>query len=72
MTFQMPRLDAVAAQWRSFAGNDQVVLSILALVIGAAVGYGTIAFRYLLGLIQEFFYGFSSHQIATLAADLDW
>ena len=72
MTFHMPQLDAVAARWRSFAGNDQVVLSILALVIGAAVGYGTIAFRYLLGLVQEFFYGFSSHQVATLAANLEW
>lgn len=72
MTFHMPRLDAVAARWRSFAGNDQVVLSILALVIGATMGYGTIAFRYLLGLIQEVFYGFSSHQVATLAANLEW
>ena len=72
MTFHMPRLDAVAAQWRSFAGNDQVVLSVLALVIGVAVGYGTIGFRYILGVIQEVFYGFSSQQFATLTADLDW
>ncbi|MBH63776.1 MAG: chloride channel protein [Alphaproteobacteria bacterium] len=72
MTFQIPRLDAVVAQWRSFARNDQVVLSALALIIGAAVGYGTIGFRLLLGLIQEVFIGFSSHKVATLAAELEW
>ncbi len=72
MTFRVPRLDAVAARWRSFAGNDQIVLSVLALVIGVAVGYGTIGFRLVLGLIQEVFYGFSSQRVATLADDLAW
>lgn len=72
MAFHMPRLDAVAAKWRSFASNDQVVLSILALIIGAAMGYGTIGFRYLLGQIQELYYGFSSHQFATFTASLEW
>ena len=72
MTSQLPRLDAVAARWRSFAANDQVVLSALALVIGVAVGYGTIGFRLLLGLVQEVFYGFSAQQVATLADNLAW
>ncbi len=72
MMFQMPRLDTVVAQWRSFTRNDQVVLSALALIIGAAVGYGTIGFRLLLGLVQEIFYGCSSYKVATLAAGLEW
>ena len=49
MTFRPPRLDVVTARWRSFAGNDQVVLSALAAVVGVAVGYGAIGFRLLLG-----------------------
>ena len=72
MTSRSPRLDAVTARWRSFAGNDQVVLSALAAVIGVAVGYGAIGFRLLLASIQEVFYGFSSQQVATLADDLAW
>ena len=72
MTSRSPRLDAVTARWRSFAGNDQVVLSALAAVIGVAVGYGAIGFRLLLASIQEIFYGFSSQQVATLADDLAW
>ena len=68
----MPRLDAVAGRWRSFARNNQVVLSVLALVIGVAMGYGTIAFRYALGVVQDVFYGFSSQEFTTLTADLEW
>lgn len=72
MTFHMPRLDTVVAQWRSFAKNDQVILSVLAIVIGVAVGYGTIGFRYALGQVQALLYGFSSQQVATLAGNLEW
>lgn len=55
-----------------FGRNDQVVLSILAVVIGAAAGGAAIAFRDAIGGIQWLAYGFSGEQVATLAAELPW
>jgi len=55
-----------------FGRNDQVVLSILAVVIGAAAGGAAIAFRDAIGGIQWLVYGFSGEQVATLAAQLPW
>ncbi|MEQ8354908.1 MAG: chloride channel protein [Kiloniellaceae bacterium] len=55
-----------------FSRNDQVVLSILAVVIGAAAGGAAIAFRDAIGGFQWLVYGFSGEQVATLAAGLAW
>ena len=55
-----------------FGRNDQVVLSILAVVVGAASGGAAIAFRDAIGGFQWLVYGFSHEHVATLAASLPW
>jgi CIC family chloride channel protein len=55
-----------------FGRNDQVVLSILAVVIGAAAGGAAVAFRDAIGGFQWLAYGFSHEQVATAIAGLPW
>ena len=55
-----------------FRRNDQVVLSILAVVIGAAAGGAAIAFRDAIGGFQWLAYGFSNEKVASLASELPW
>ena len=57
---------------RRFGRNDQLILSVLAVVIGAAAGGAAVVFRYGIGLIQQAGFGFSSESVATLAAALPW
>lgn len=57
---------------RKFGRNDQVILSVLALVIGVAAGLAETAFRAGIALVQELGYGFSSDKVASLAATLPW
>ena len=52
--------------------NDQLVLAVLAVVIGAAAAAGAIGFRLLLGGVQFLGYGFSSERLASLASALPW
>ncbi|MDH3658795.1 MAG: chloride channel protein [Alphaproteobacteria bacterium] len=58
--------------WREFWGNDQVVLFILAALIGAAAGYGAIAFRLLTAGLQFGLFGNHMDQIVSYAARLPW
>jgi CIC family chloride channel protein len=55
-----------------FGRNDQVVLSVLAVVIGAAAGAAAIGFRSTIDLVQWCFYGWRDGEIASLAAQLPW
>ncbi len=57
---------------KKFGRNDQVILSVLALVIGVAAGLAETAFRSGIALVQELGYGFSSEKVASLAASLPW
>ena len=57
---------------RHILRNDQLVLAVLAVVIGAAASAGAIGFRLLLGGIQYIGYGFSSERVASLASVLPW
>ena len=52
--------------------NDQLVLALLAVVIGSASAVGAIAFRHLLGGIQFLGFGSTSERVATLASALPW
>ncbi|MDH3473629.1 MAG: chloride channel protein [Rhodospirillales bacterium] len=57
---------------RRFGRNDQVVLAVLAVVIGAAAGGAAIVFRYAIDLVQWSSFGFRGEAVATLAAELPW
>ncbi len=72
MAWRMPSAGSLARQWNRITHNDQVILSVLAMVIGVAAGYGAIAFRWLLAGVQQIAFGFSSENVYTLAAELPW
>lgn len=55
-----------------FGRNDQVVLSILAVIVGAAAGLAAIAFRDAIGGFQWIAYGFSHERVATGIAAVPW
>jgi CIC family chloride channel protein len=55
-----------------FGRNDQVVLSILAVVIGAAAGGAAVAFRDAIGGFQWLAYGFNHERVASIARELPW
>ncbi len=57
---------------RRVFGNDQLVLGVLSLVVGAAVGGAIVGFRELIGLIQLQFYGTASERLASQAVTLPW
>ncbi|MDH5411305.1 MAG: chloride channel protein, partial [Alphaproteobacteria bacterium] len=52
--------------------HEQVVLSMLAAVIGGIGGGAAIAFREGLGAVQYLFYGFSSEQVVTHIEGVAW
>lgn len=59
-------------RFRRIFRNDQLVLAVLAILVGLAAGVGTILFRLLLGGVQFLAYGFPSERVAGLAAQLPW
>ncbi len=62
----------VRARWHQFTHNDQVKLSILALIIGIGIGYGALGFRMGIEAIQNGTFGFSLHDGFQLMANLPW
>lgn len=42
---------------RSFRQNDQLTLSVIAVIVGVAAGYAALAFRWLIGMLQTLTYG---------------
>jgi CIC family chloride channel protein len=66
------RLPRLAVRWRRFRRNEQVVLNVLAVLIGVAVAYAAIAFRLGIGLAQLGALGFASERLWALAAALPW
>lgn len=57
---------------RQFVRNDQLILSVLALIVGAAVGGAVIAFRETIALVQTVFYGTGSERLFVHAGALPW
>jgi CIC family chloride channel protein len=57
---------------RQLSRNVQVILSLLAVAIGAAAGLAAIGFRAVIDLIQQLGFGFSGEAVATLAELLPW
>lgn len=58
--------------WRNLSRNDQVLLFFLAVILGAAAGYGALAFRYLVYGLQFFLFGNPADLIASHVAGLAW
>ncbi len=55
--------------WQT-ARNDHLILSILALIVGAAAGYGALGFRLAADLVSNMFWGVPDEQVPSHAVDL--
>ena len=62
----------VRARWHQFTHNDQVKLSVLALIIGIGIAYGALGFRLGIEAIQRETFGFPLHYGFHLIAALPW
>jgi CIC family chloride channel protein len=69
---RLPNFGQILERLDRLTRHEQVILSILAIVIGGIGGGSAIAFREALGAIQFVFYGFSDERVATLAGVLAW
>ena len=67
-----PDFKSVLTSWRKSLRNEQFILSLLAVVIGALAGYGAIVFRELIGMIQLFAFGSDSDYLLSVANYLPW
>ncbi len=54
------------------ARTEPVLLTILAVVLGIAAAYGSIAFRLLIALVQRIAYGSGSELLFSVASELAW
>ena len=60
------------ASLRRFGRSDQVVLSVMAVLIGAAGGGAAIGFRYAIDAVQWLGFGYAGEALASHAEGLDW
>jgi chloride channel protein, CIC family len=63
---------SIAQTWRRVTRNDQLLLFFLAVMVGAAAGYGALLFRLLTAAIQTLFLGDGTEHVAGIAATLPW
>ena len=66
----VPLASRILSRFRHVAGDQQLRLSALALVIGVVAAFGAVLFRELIELVQQGFFGFSTERLASLAATL--
>jgi chloride channel protein, CIC family len=57
---------------RKLTRNDQIILSLLAVVAGAVVAYGSLAFRWLIGVVQHGFLSDPQEYLLSIAILLPW
>ena len=57
---------------RKLTRNDQIILSLLAVVAGAAVAYGSLGFRWLIGVVQHLFFSDPQEELLSIAILLPW
>lgn len=65
-------LNGLFAQLKRLSHNDQVILSLLAVVIGILAGLAAIGFRHAIDAVQHLGYGFGGEQMVTLVEALPW
>ena len=65
-------MDLLTRAWVDFWRNDQVVLFVLAAVIGMAAGYGALGFRLFAAGLQWGLFGNPMDQIVSSATSLPW
>jgi len=65
-------MELITRAWFDFWRNDQVVLFVLAAIIGMAAGYGAIGFRLLAAGMQWGLFGNPMDQIVSSATRLPW
>jgi CIC family chloride channel protein len=63
---------SIAQTSRRVTRNDQLLLFFLAVMVGAAAGYGALLFRLLTAAIQILFLGDGTEHVASIAATLPW
>jgi CIC family chloride channel protein len=69
----MAKLSERIFRWiKSFSTNDQIVLSVLAVLVGVAAGGAAIGFRLAISGFQYLGYGFAGESLATWARYLPW
>ncbi len=72
MAWRRPQLGALPASLRRFGTNDQVILSVLAAVIGVAVAYAAYGFRVWIGAVQFGAFGFPDESAVEGFMALPW
>ncbi len=72
MSSHRSKMSRVMMRLRRVIRNDQLILAILALVVGAAAGGGVVLFREGIGLVQTVFYGSATNQLYTHVQGLAW
>lgn len=65
-------MELITRAWLGFCRNDQVVLFILAAIIGMAAGYGALGFRLLVAGQQYLLFGNPMDRIFSSAVSLPW
>lgn len=72
MSSHRSKMSRVMMRLRRVIRNDQLILAILALVVGAAAGGGVVLFREGIGLVQTVFYGSPTAHLYTHVQGLQW
>ena len=57
---------------KRLGGNEHIILSIVAILIGLMVGYGAILFRYLIETFQYLFMGSGHEEVVEIVQGLPW
>ena len=65
-------IDPVKKTFNGVLHNDQIVLSCLAVIVGAAAGYAAIGFRMLADLVATLLYGVSETDLHLVHEHVDW
>jgi CIC family chloride channel protein len=72
MTEGAKAVAGLIASLQRLSRNVQLILSVLALVIGVAAGGAAIGFRRVIDLVQRLGFGFGGERVASGAAELPW